>query len=325
MSLFLFIATIFILVLALIWKIKKRTLVDFEALYFEELQSSGGNPYHVLVHPLMGYLWAQWYVTNDYKWQDKDSRRDGTRELKNPHNVLIGDIIYVEASALHTFYESYLPYIRSSFILITGRFNLPQVMQTNETDKLLRHPMIWHWFSQNPIYENESKYTGIPYGLNVNNLHVMSSELLRNAPLRTNEVLHAGLSETNAKRKILMSFQDSKMSLEKFYEQLHRSIVVISPCGDRCDCYRHAEAILLGCVPIGQLPSSYLSIYRDAYVNLDHDVLNQIARTRRIPKELELPQLDITKRKMMLQQYWKFIIHKKQEMCRNMNKHVYTS
>ena len=48
--------------------------------------------------------------------------------------------------------------------------NLPQLERGPLTDLLGKYPLITHWFAQNPVYAEDSRYSGLLYGLDYRHL-----------------------------------------------------------------------------------------------------------------------------------------------------------
>ena len=85
-----------------------------------------------------------------------------------------GDIIYCEVNFFTEFCNEILDKITTKFILATGQWQLPQIIKSELTEKIINHENVLLWISQNPIYDNSDKYIAFPYGIvheNITPLH----------------------------------------------------------------------------------------------------------------------------------------------------------
>jgi hypothetical protein len=214
--------------------------------------------------PMTPLLFADYYLERDTsfsaKWVQRDDRFGIPLSRSNCSTIARGSVVHVEASLFGQFRRDFLPIITNPIVLITGRWNLPQVHKSPDADFVLNHSNILHWFSQNPIYRNSEKYTAIPYGF-----HPDSPELLRLAKElqvkskgKDQLISMTGLNrETHPSRKLLPDLASKTMS---YHEILRRSKFVISPQGDRPDCYRHWECVAFSAVPMTNTPEVYSDI-----------------------------------------------------------------
>jgi hypothetical protein len=183
------------------------------------------------------------------------------------------DIIYVEVHLFNIFIEYYLPQINKKIILITGQYLNPQIELSNKTDELLNHPNIIYWISQNPIYSNNPKYIAFPYGIQHSSLKNYAKALLNNRNTnKDNNILYLPIdNNTNICRKKLPVL--NRIESSDMYNKIASSKFVISPIGDRDDCYRHYEAIGLGTIPISNVKTHYNAIFGN---NMYYCVIDKI-------------------------------------------------
>jgi hypothetical protein len=89
-----------------------------------------------------------------------------------------------------------------------------------------------------------------------------------------------------------------KMEYVEYLQMMHRSQYVLSPNGDRTDCFRHYEAIGLGTVPITELDPTVDRHLAVSSVVADNTSWNLT--------ELEesLPKSDGTNRRIVFEEYW---------------------
>jgi hypothetical protein len=92
-------------------------------------------------------------------------------------NLYSGSILHVCPPALPTFVKKVLPTITVPFKLLTNNsdYTLPKDFP-NESEIILKHPLLIHWFAQNCILDHP-KLTRVPIGLDYHSLHVSPSKL----------------------------------------------------------------------------------------------------------------------------------------------------
>lgn len=176
----------------------------------------------------------------------------------NLHTISRHDIVCCQWDALATFSKNILPSLPRPIILFTHKWNLPQVELSELSNKILSDPMIAHWISQNPIYGNNEKYGGFPYGIREANLEAYAeSLLLNNDTVKNTTIEHLKVSVTHPSRSVLP--QRPSMSLKPYYERIMSSQFLVSSRGDRPDTYRHWEALGLGTIPVANIEEAYFS------------------------------------------------------------------
>jgi hypothetical protein len=78
---------------------------------------------------------------------------------------------------------------------------------------------------------------------------------------------------------------------------MHESSYVVSPNGDRPDCYRHYEAIGLGAMPITQMNPKY-------YRHLAGNVIFNNTNWNLTELEVTLPRKPKVNRRLVFEEYW---------------------
>ena len=191
------------------------------------------------------------------------------------------DIIFCQVNFFNYFFNIILPNIKCKIILITGQWQLPMLNKNNNTDILLNDERIHKWYSQNPIYTN-NKYYAFPYGINygydqnnpslktyahflLNSKNYEKKENIINLPMNYN---------TNICRNVFEKL--NYIDYETYCNKLIISKFILSPIGDRNDCYRHWEAIGFGVVPICNINNEYKSLFNEnmIYVNNTNEMLD---------------------------------------------------
>ena len=274
--------------------------------FFKILKEYGPN---VIVNPIFWYDWVDWHLVSADGYSDaKQYKIDSKRALNNLMQLRRGDIVYVETVMLDSFCKI-ADNLKTKIILVTGRRHLPTVKAGICANSILENQWIVHWFTQNPLPISNPKYHAIPYGVRRGHVSALHAELLLGDLPRTEEVMHRGLANTHKSRVPLIQHMDPKASLTKFYHEMHTSIAVISPHGDRWDCYRHAEAILLGCHPLGtMLNPMYTTFYPlGVFINMTSTELLSVARSRHL-NGTHLQSITSAERLRFLKPYWYFKI-----------------
>lgn len=234
---------------------------------------------------------------------------------KNILTIKDFDIVHVEVNWVNYFVTEILDKMNVKIILTTGQWHLPQLLPSPLTEKILGHPNILLWVSQNPIYPNSEKYMAFPYGIDYESLEAYSEALLslsRNN--KTTEISHLPLNHnTNACRQKLPVMP--RLPPKEFYERIADSKFIVSPIGDRHDTYRHYEAIGLGAIPMSNIDRLYRSIFGDSMYYCDiHEMIEGKAPCNYIEPN----------RNLVCFQYHKDLVMKRIKMLSASPGHAYT-
>ena len=278
--------------------------------------------------PYSLYTCSNWRLSSNHSWSDQyDSNfpKQAPPQLMSHKQIQCGDVIYCESSEVAQLMDL-LKVLSVPIILVTGRRHTPSFV--SDPVYICEHPFVRKWFAQNPII-NSPKVEVIPYGVlpdHLPNLESSYTNLAANSQTRTIPILHVGLASNYPlrckispkvpSRENLIKTQDQRVSQGEYFELLAKSVCVISPCGDRCDCYRHVEAILLGCVPITNMPKEYAQLYGDVTINVDTPTLEWIGEKRQLPAGTVIPQITRDKQEKFYYEYW----HKKVQEAQSMVK-----
>lgn len=214
--------------------------------------------------------------------------------------------IFVQVNFFQLFIDSILPNLRHPIILMTGQFFLPQLKRTRITDSLLKNTKIHVWISQNPIYPLSSKYIPFPYGIRHTSLKDYAVIVLESESItKSIELLHLSINHnTNRCRKLLPSGQ--VYPKEEFYKEIKKAKFMISPIGDRDDCYRHYECIGLETMPISNIGSNYRSIFGDSMIYSPIETMVKNVRENKTNYLYKVPNKDI-----VCLDYWKKVLEEK--------------
>lgn len=228
---------------ALVWTLEQHTLMkDNESLL------------HILINPFSPILLCDHHFGVDDVPKHTPIALRPVDE-KNAHLVAHMDIVCCQTDQLQTFADRILPLLNNRIILFTHKWNLPAVARSNWTDSVRQNPIVAHWFSQNPIYESDETYSAFPYGIRETSLEAYAAALLEFSGRKDTLVQHLHLASTNKERGLLP--ERPKLDLNEYYRNVARAKFLLSPPGDRPDCYRHWEAVGLGTVPISSLNETH--------------------------------------------------------------------
>ena len=272
------------------------------------------------VNPLSGYLLSKHIVCSKNEAQKYESRFPHIAKRNNLlittnffYQVQNNDVVYVHTDPpmIRYFLETVVPYLKNKnikVILFTGKQHLPQVHRSALSERLLECDQVRLWISQNPIYHNHPKYFAFPYGLrcdpymlniyyaNYHKPNVPKTIFLSNMA----QIAHYHLPKDHIRKKYEELFHKNKLTIEKYMDTLHRSKFTVSTSGDREECYRHYESILMGCIPVSNIRKPlYEHIFGDNMVFMSDDELvacvkNDCKLTYRKPN-----------RDIVLLHYWK--------------------
>lgn len=216
------------------------------------------------VNPFSPMLLCDWHYSNDEPdtWKgDLTWTQIATNPLNKSGAVDVKpcESVCVDVATFESFVTDILPSIKVKMLLFTHRWTLPQLHKSHITEVVRTHPNISHWFAQNPVYVEDDKYSAFPYGLEPVSLHEFADAFLsyhQGYKLKDSTIEHLHVSDTHPSRQKLISkraAREGHLHVRQYYEKIAGTRFMISPRGDRPDCYRHWEAIGLGAIPIANI------------------------------------------------------------------------
>jgi len=186
-----------------------------------------------------------------------------------------GSVVFCQVDQLEEFEKEFLPNVTRKILLLTGKWHLPGLEDSEAVRRIEKHPMVARWFSQNQIFP-ELMIKPFPYGVNFFSAPAVVRERQRtklgNRPRSIgfqvpNATIHPHLpSEPLRIRLALQPLMEAPLSHRRYLKNLHRSSYVISPPGDRPDTYRHWECVALGAVPVSNLPDIFRTLFGNAMI-----------------------------------------------------------
>ncbi|KAG7339084.1 hypothetical protein IV203_025814 [Nitzschia inconspicua] len=248
------------------------------------------------------------------------------------------DTIYVTIQKLPSFVETVLPFLQTDVVIMSGQVYKMPSLEDSVVHRLIHHPRIVRWFCQNldihvqPQRHNSSKVSPFPYGLKetTHKHHATDQEALqayrdvffrslrssRRPRVRSEQpsckifvgYLHPWPERVSKKIPGTDALALPQLKPVDYYQQLSRHDFVLSPNGDRPECYRHYEALGLGVIPITELDRAYYGHLQDGPViyettdwNITH--LEGFCCKWNVEQRRGL-SLGGTVRNMILEEYW---------------------
>jgi hypothetical protein len=202
-----------------------------------------------------------------------------TLDSFRPEDVKPGDIVFLNTSLIFYFGPFMHPKIPSPYILISHNSDIP--VPDYHID-MLEDPKLIAWFSPNIMIPHHPKLHVIPLG--VNNAYFNKSNYLTSAfEIHTFErPLKAYLNFQIDTNPFLRGYVWNRFCNNSFYivaknrsypeylADMKQCAFVVSPAGFGIDCYRHWEALFVGCIPIMK-HSTIDKVFDDLPVILVHD------------------------------------------------------
>ena len=277
-----------------------------------------------IVNPFSPVLLCDWH----YNDGTPDSCGGGpwNEIVTNPLNMSTAgkvkacESICVDATAFSSFATEILPLISAKILLFTHRWCLPQVHKSHLTDLVRSHSSVSHWFAQNPVYVEDGKYSAFPYGIEPGNLRAFGDALLayhQGSKKKNATIEHLHVSSTHPSRQKLIAKRAQTgggfFQVQEFYEKVAASRFLISPHGDRPDCYRHWEAIGLGAIPISNIdPLLYGPLFGSdmMYVNDADKMIELLDDPSKLDSRYHAPQSQ-----RVLTRYWTKKVDEEKRRC----------
>lgn len=248
------------------------------------LKADPVNPsliYQSIMTPIAPYYMCDYHLCNEpIDWNMPQSNSKDLRE--HIQTIEPYSIVFVQNNFFNDFVQNLLPSIHVKFILVTSQTHLPQLHISSNGDKVLENPFVIAWFSNNPVYQHP-KYFPFPYGINNGvSAHNQPSDhkikhyvtaLLSDDNSKDLNIIHLPMRCTHPCRTNFPHIEH--MNIEQYYSQIKRAKFLLSPIGDREDCYRHWEAIGLGTVPICNISEIFKPLFGNnmVYENCDQMII----------------------------------------------------
>ncbi|CAM9636169.1 unnamed protein product, partial [Ectocarpus fasciculatus] len=274
-----------------------------------------------VVHPLWPYFACNYYIGNERNHARTVAAvfEEGVDALNLESPADAGarlrdlDSLYVPVQFFPVFVDSYLPLLKTRIILMTGQYMKPQLNVTANTDRVLRHPKIAHWFMQNAIYAHP-KVTQIPYGIHherlrkyAHKLHTLAPAAMKSGGVRLLPMNYKTHPSRQQLRPHLGDGAKHKLPEDQYLDAVAASYYVISPVGDRPETYRHWEAVGLQTIPVCNCPAVFHRMFQGSMFITD--MTNMIAMLNASADFIK-DMYHVPNRELILASYWRNVINR---------------
>ncbi len=259
-----------------------------------ETNSTYENVLGLIINPFSPYYICDYYLSDEAEIYNVPIPIHAKEFLKSPQAPVDGNIIYVQVNFIEWFCQYILPKLYVKIILITGQWHAPQHTNIKLSNIILNHPNIMRWYSQNPIFPNGGKYYAFPYGIEHTHLEKYARVLLESrSTLKTTNIASLPLNTSTNSCRQLFKITTPYLELSDFYREVARAKFLISPIGDRDDCYRHYEAIGLGTIPLSNVGPFYKHIFESSMMYFSTSELVEIADGKKQIDEYQKPRQEL--------------------------------
>ena len=209
----------------------------------------------------------------------------------NPKMVRDGDIIFLKADMIETFFKFFHQKIESRYVLLSHNSDFSFNLENQEylDDKVI------HWFAQNINFEADEKISLLPIGLE-NRRYLKNGLIYHFNKYKNSEKKHLVLlsfnEKTNISRlKVKEALKNNKLITSQMFKNsdsykktLSESMYNLCPPGNGLDTHRFWESLLLNTLPI-VVRSSFTSnlekldipaLYLDKWTDLNEYKENEL-------------------------------------------------
>jgi len=263
------------------------------------------------------------YSQEKYSYKEcKDQSPD--HELRQQH-LQENDTIYVPFSGMQKFVNKVLNDISVNVVIISGQTHKLPKLSENTLATLLNHPRVLFWFCQNLSifgYPHQ-KIRPFPYGLKetghkgkltfeaykrVYFKHLNNNNTNTNMTAYDNKkkktLVYAGpLGKTNPARGSIPQ-SNRKLHPEAYFTKIAESQYILSPNGDRPDCFRHYEALGLGTIPITELDPVLYYHLKGGPVVFGNNDWNMESLLERLHDRAVKKEQMVVNRNLVREDYW---------------------
>ena len=270
-------------------------------------QGLSNEGFKEIVNPLTPYMIADFFISDEILdkniWRERFDKslikgEDLIRTM-NYDKVKDYDIVQCQINLLSYFYFDILPHLgNKKIILLTSQYKYPGLRESPLTEDILNDDRIFMWVSQNHIYKN-SKCMNFPFGIHQDKVNFYYKFIKNHKVRKLREIDKLKLTIQDVLPDEHIRIQYPLLGIDSgeylYYYDFLKSLLeckfVLSPEGDRPDCYRHYEAIGLGCVPICNINLS--SIFGDSMILADGDEMTSYIFNGIVSKKWKKPNKNI--------------------------------
>ena len=174
-----------------------------------------------------------------------------------PNMVKDGDIIFLKADMIETFFKFFHQKIKSRYVLLSHNSDFSFDL---ENQKYLDEKII-HWFAQNINFDSDEKFSLLPIGLE-NRRYLKNGLIYHFNKYKNSEKKHLVLLSFNeqttiSRLKVKEVLKNNKLITSQMFKNsdlykktLSESMFNICPPGNGLDTHRFWESLLLNTLPI---------------------------------------------------------------------------
>lgn len=273
------------------------------------IRRGGGN----FINPVSGCSIARWVHTYPNISGKKAHMNDcATNDVSAHHRleddtvIQAFDTIYVPYRKLTSFLKSNFLSINQSYVLITGQNMDTKPIPEEEFNQIINNKYVAKWFvtQLGKFGQNRSsdhpKVTSFPYGLDRKFFQNYTNELNRANVTKTSLLFLSYLEVYNnpVQRKDVPS--GPRKTIAEYLSALHEAQYILAPDGDRPECFRHFEALMLGTVPLTQLLEREYPHLIGSGVIFDNHEWNLTVLERDLPKRSN----GTVNRRFVFEEFW---------------------
>lgn len=297
------------------------------------IEATGGTPHFLTT--LSGCRMARWLVPiqgprpyrrdcyQEILLSEKDSSLP-PRVLTNETIQLLQpqDTIYLTFEQVEDFCQDLLPLVTVDVVLLTGQRENLRPPQPWAVQALFHHPHVILWYCQNlPQYAAAihpsswnhppplpKKLAPFPFGIKQlvtddpleptnRDYPTVFWEALTNTTSRSTTVFAGYLNQaSNLRLRADLPMEEAFLPPLAYYRKIAQATYVLSPNGDRPECYRHYEALGLGTAPLTHLDPLYFGHLQNTGLVFACDHIEN--------DDNHLPPHPIVLRNAVLEEYW---------------------
>ena len=212
--------------------------------------------YSINVFPRIFRPTSKPFITGDTFRKLADHVFDETKGFY-PDMVKNGDIIFLKADLMETFFKFFHQKINSRYVLLTHNSDLSF---DSENKKYLDEKII-HWFAQNINFKIDENFSLLPIGLE-NRRYLKNGFIYHFKKYRNSKKKYLVLSSFNentniSRLEVNKALKNNKMIIsqnfkntDSYKKTLSESMFNICPPGNGLDTHRFWESLLLNTLPI---------------------------------------------------------------------------
>jgi len=228
-----------------------------------------------LVTPFSPFVLSDYYISEEIDVLGLSYLNPKAKRIDKESLPQLNSVVYCQVDQLQEFASVVLDGLDVPIVLITGKWHLPGLSNSDLVREISSHPMILRWFSQNQIFDDLS-IEPFPYGVNFYTSHLVLDKIKRKQKSRGATLLvpyvtiHSHLSPSVRKiRESLVGAMRPKLPVRKYLSSISKAKYVVSPPGDRFDTYRHWECVALGAIPVCVEVPSFKRLFGDTMLTVD--------------------------------------------------------